>query len=139
MFEILPVVLALFLVLGLMVAAVWLMKQLTRKISGRSGGKGIQVVTCAGIGQDRTLMAVRAGKKNLLLGVTAGGVSLICELDNEDMEIIESSEAVPMREEMAGKSFSECLRYNVRRMGADFIRPYGSGKDGQDGEDKPEI
>ncbi len=133
MTEILPVFLALIGVIALMLAAIYLLKWLNSRISGGKNTKGIRVITCVGVGQDKSIMAVRAGNKNLLLGVTSGGISLICELDETDMAVIEDSGALPA--DMAGKSFAECLRYNMKKMGGEFIRPYknvGSQTDADD-------
>ena len=119
--EILPVFFALIGIVALMVGVIYLMKWITNKASGGKSTKGIKISSCVGVGQDKTVMAVRAGNKKLLLGVTNGGINLICELDDEDMELIENTGLTP--EDMSGKSFAECLAYNVRKMGGEFIRP----------------
>lgn len=119
--EILPVFFALIGIVALMVGVIYLMKWITSKASGGKSTKGIKICSCVGVGQDKTVMAVRAGNKKLLLGVTNGGINLICELDDEDMELIENTGLTP--EDMSGKSFAECLAYNVRKMGGEFIRP----------------
>lgn len=122
MTDILPVFFALLGVIALMLAVIYLMKWLNNRITGGKSAKGIKIVTCVGVGQDKSIMAVKAGNKNLLVGVTSGGINLICELDDADMEIIGASGISP--ENMQGKSFAECLKYNMKKMGGDFIRPY---------------
>lgn len=121
-----PVFLALVGVIALMMGAVFVMKWLNNRISGSRPSSGLKIITSVGVGQDKAIMAVKAGKKNLLVGSSSGGINLICELDEEDMSLIQGS--VPA--DMAGKSFAECLRYNAARLGGDFMRPYKkSGSD----------
>lgn len=129
MTEIIPVVLALFGVIALMLGVLYLMKWLNTRITGGKDRKGIKISSCIGVGQDKSLLAVRAGKKNLLIGVSQGNINLICELSEEDMELIESP--TPMDGDMAGKSFAECLRYNAGKLGKEFItpKPKNGGKD----------
>lgn len=122
MTDVLPVFLALIGVVALMCGAMYLLKWFTRRISfGNSGGKGIKIITSAAVGQDKSVAVVRAGKKCLLVGVTNGGINVLCELDDADMEMISGSESD--NTDMAGRPFSECLRYNLKKAGADFIRP----------------
>lgn len=130
MTEIIPVVLALFAVVALMLGVLYLMKWLNTRITGRKTNSGIRVSSCIGVGQDKSVMAVKAGTKNLLIGVTQGGISLICELSEEDMKLIEGSSSDGS---MAGKSFAECLKYNAAKLGKDFITPRsGKSKDNDD-------
>lgn len=127
MTEIIPVVLALLGVVALMLGVLYLMKWLNTRITGGKDRKGIKISSCVGVGQDKSLMAVRAGKKNLLIGVSQGGISLLCELSEEDMELIESP---PSKDsDMAGKSFAECLKYNAAKLGKEFITPQSSDDD----------
>ena len=130
MTEIIPVVLALFGVVALMLGVLYLMKWLNTRITGRKNGNGIRISSCIGVGQDKSVMAVRAGNKNLLIGVTQGSISLICELSEEDMDLIEGS--APDAADMAGKSFAECLKYNAAKLGRDFITPKSQKGDNED-------
>ncbi|MGN1102930.1 MAG: FliO/MopB family protein [Huintestinicola sp.] len=128
MAEIIPVVLALLGVVALMLGMLYLMKWLNTRITGGKDRKGIKISSCIGVGQDKSVMAVRAGKKNLLIGVSQGGINLLCELSEEDMELIESP---PSKDkDMAGKSFAECLKYNAGKLGKEFITPKNSDDDG---------
>lgn len=131
MTEIIPVVLALLGVVALMLGVLYLMKWLNTRITGGKDRKGIKISSCVGVGQDKSVMAVRAGKKNLLIGVSQGGINLLCELSEEDMELIESP---PSKDsDMAGKSFAECLRYNAAKLGKEFITPKSSDDDNDSG------
>lgn len=138
MTEILFVVLAMFGVIALMLLVIFGMKKIMNRLSGGRAVRGMSVVSAVGVGQDKSVMAVRAGRKNLLIGVTQTGISLLCELDDEDMEIIESSGAASdgNNEDMAGKSFAECFRYNLSRLGGEFISPYEKKKDDENDEAK---
>ena len=130
MTDIIPVVLALFGVIALMLGVLYIMKWLSTRITGRKNGSGIKISSCIGVGQDKSVMAVRAGKKNLLIGVTQGSISLISELSDEDMELIEG---LPSENaDMAGKSFAECLKYNAAKLGKDFITPKPHNGDDND-------
>lgn len=129
MTEIIPVVLALLGVVALMLGVLYLMKWLNTRITGGRDRKGIKISSCVGVGQDKSLMAVRAGKKNLLIGVSQGGINLLCELSEEDMELIESPSSGLKDSDMAGKSFAECLKYNAGKLGREFITPKSSDDD----------
>lgn len=130
MTEIIPVVLALLGVVALMLGVLYLMKWLSTRITGKKNGNGIRISSCIGVGQDKSVMAVKAGSKNLLIGVTQGSISLICELSDEDMALIEGSPSEDMT--MAGKSFAECLKYNAAKLGRDFITPKSQKGDNDD-------
>lgn len=127
MTEIIPVVLALLGVVALMLGVLYLMKWLNTRITGGRDRKGIIISSCVGVGQDKSLIAVRAGKKNLLIGVSQGGINLLCELSEEDMKLIENP---PSKDsDMAGRSFAECLKYNAGKLGKEFITPKSSDDD----------
>ena len=121
MTEFIPVVLALLGVVALMLGVLYLMKWLNTRITGGKDRKGIKISSCVGVGQDKSVIAVRAGKKNLLIGVSQGGINLLCELSEEDMELIECPPSNDS--DMAGKSFAECLKYNAAKLGKEFITP----------------
>ncbi|MCL2053631.1 MAG: flagellar biosynthetic protein FliO [Oscillospiraceae bacterium] len=70
----------------------WLNKKF--RLGGFYGeAKGIKIVECAGIAQDKQLMIVRIGKKLMLLGVTAGSVTKICDLDEDDLAGLTETES----------------------------------------------
>lgn len=131
--EVLPVALALLGVIALMLGAMFGLKWLTGKVSFKGSG-GMKIISALSLGQDRTLYAVEAGSRKLLIGASGGSISLICELSEEDMALLKGD--VLSGENMQGKSFSEVLRQNMKKMGGEFIRPYqkNDGNESGDGE-----
>ena len=130
MAELLSVVLALIAVVAIMLGVLYLMKWLNTRITGGNSRKGIKISSSVGVGQDKSIIAVRAGKKNLLIGVSQGGINLICELSEEDMTLIETPPSDGNG--MAGRSFSECLKYNASKLGKEFITPKKGDDDDSD-------
>ncbi len=111
MTEVFSLVLALVGVTALMLGVLYLMKRALTRVSGNKSDKGMSVISCLGVGQDRQLAAVKAGNKYLLLGISGAGINLLCELSEEDIEIIRSAgiSAAP------AKSFSEFLSERMHR------------------------
>ena len=132
MTQVLPVALALLGVIALMIGAMFGLKWLTGKVSFKGSGV-MKIIAALSLGQDRTLYAVEAGSRKLLIGASGGSISLICELSEEDMALLKGN--VP-NNDMQGKSFSEVLRQNMKKMGGEFIRPYqkNDGNESKDGE-----
>lgn len=118
MMQVLPVMLALIGVIALMIGAMFGLKWLTKRVSFK-GNAGMRIIAALSLGQDKALYAIEAGSRKLLIGAGSGGLSLICELSEEDIALIKGSS-----EDMSGKSFSEILRHNMKKMGGEFIRPY---------------
>ena len=132
MAEIVSVFLALIAVIAVMIAVIYMMKWLLGKISGSSvsgGGTrgGLKMISCISVGQERSVAVIRAGEKYLLVGITAGGITNLCQLDENDIELMTRPDQSP--EDMQGKSFAECLKYNIRKMGGEFITPKNDGDD----------
>lgn len=91
--EILTVLIALAAVIGLLFLTLYLTKHLMKKFNFRGAeGKGIRIIDCAGIGQDKFIAAVKAGGKNLLLGVTSTEINVLCELSDEDIAAISADD-----------------------------------------------
>ncbi len=106
--DVFTVICALLGVVGLMFLTYYATKWLNKRYRGfgmNGGRSGIQIVECAAVAQDKQIIAVRAGKKALLLGVTPNSVTMLCELDEEDMSIIESAANTPQ-----SGSFAESLK-----------------------------
>ena len=121
--ELLSVLIALAAVVGLIFLTMYVTKTLMKKFNFRGGtGRGIKILDCAGIGQDKFIAAVSAGEKKLLLGVTSSGINVLCELSDEDIAAM----FPPDEESGAGMSFGECLSQTVKEKLA------GSKKDGND-------
>lgn len=127
MTDVIPVILALIGVTALMCGSLYLIKRLTVRFSvGTRNGQGIRVITSVSVGQDKSVAAVRAGKKKLLVGITSGGINVLCELDDEDMELImgTSDSEGAAAQNNGGRSFADCLSLNLKKMGKDIITPF---------------
>lgn len=62
-------------------------KMLGRKYSLKSGGsKKIKIIDSAMLGQGKSIVIVKAGKKTFLVGAAEKSINLISELDSEDFE-----------------------------------------------------
>ncbi len=129
--EVLPVALALLGVIALMLGAMFGLKWLTGKVSFKGSG-GMKSISALSLVQDRTLYAVEVGSRKLLIGASGGSISLICELSEEDMALLKGD--VPDAAGMQGKSFSEVLRQNMKKMGGEFIRPYQKNDGDESGD-----
>ncbi|MCM1578004.1 MAG: flagellar biosynthetic protein FliO [Ruminococcus sp.] len=130
MTQVLPVALALLGVIALMIGAMFGLKWLTGKVSFKGNG-GMKIVSVLSLGQDKALYAVEAGGRRLLIGAASGGLSLICELSEEDMNILKGNGL----QENGTVSFSETLRRNMQKMGGEFIRPYQKSDNNDDTDD----
>ncbi len=86
--EVFTVICALLGIIGLMFISFWFAGWLRKKFKsgGFYGGQNsIKIVESVGIAQDKQLMIVTVGNKTMLLGVTSGSVSKICDLDETDI------------------------------------------------------
>lgn len=62
-------------------------KLMGKRLSLKSGGnKNIKILESVSLGQNKALMIVQAADKILLIGITAGEISLISELDGEKLK-----------------------------------------------------
>jgi flagellar protein FliO/FliZ len=68
-----PMVVALVFVLGLMGAAVWVLRRIG--IAPRTGSSHLKIVSQLALGPRERVVVVEAGDRWLLLGVGAGGIS----------------------------------------------------------------
>ncbi|MCI5752670.1 MAG: flagellar biosynthetic protein FliO [Oscillospiraceae bacterium] len=123
MSEFFTVIVALAAVIGLIFLTMYITKSLMKKFNFRgSGGKGIRIIDCAGIGQDKFIAAVQAGEKKLLLGVTGSEIRVLCELSDEDIAAMTTEEKSA---DNTGKTFGDYLAENIREKFG------GSKKDGK--------
>ncbi len=53
----------------------------------------IKIVECTAVAQDKQLIIVSVGDKYMLLGVTPGSISKICDLDDYEIPVNESSKS----------------------------------------------
>ncbi len=73
------VLLSLLLVLAAMLTVLWLLRRVHGGIGARSGG--IRVHAAVAVGAKERVVVVEAGGRTLLLGVAAGSVRTLAELD----------------------------------------------------------
>ncbi|MDE5859328.1 MAG: flagellar biosynthetic protein FliO [Oscillospiraceae bacterium] len=72
-------------------AARWLNKHFN--MGGFSSGqRSVKIIECISIAQDKQLMVITVGRKNMLIGVTPNSVTKICDLDEEDLLAAESED-----------------------------------------------
>lgn len=93
--EVFTVVCALLGIIGLIFLAFYAQRWLHKRFNSGSfgmGQKAVKIVECVSIAQDKQLMIVTAGRKNMLIGVTPNAVTKICDLDEEDLPPEESSD-----------------------------------------------
>lgn len=67
--------------------------------------RGIKIIDCIGIAQDKQLMVVKVGKKGMLLGVAPNSISKLCDIDDDDISDMQRE-----TEEKSSVSFSESLK-----------------------------
>lgn len=72
--------------LVVVVALAVLVARLTRRAGTRGPGIGVRVVDRAGLSREATVAVVEVGGRALVLGVTSHGVSVLTELDPEQLE-----------------------------------------------------
>lgn len=89
----------------------------TKWVAGRSGLRtmagasgGFQVLGQISVGRNERLTLVRLESRCLLLGVTAGGISLLAELTEE-----EAARWLQKRTEQTTPTFAEALRETLTR------------------------
>lgn len=102
------VVCSLLGVIGLIFLVYYGTRWLNKKF--RSNGwngleRGIKVVDCIGVAQDKQLLVVKVGKKGMLLGVAPNSITKLCDIDDDDI-----SDMLRETEEKAAVPFSESLK-----------------------------
>lgn len=98
---------ALLGVIGLIFLTYYSTRWLNKKFrsTGYYGSQnGIRIIECLGIAQDKQLLAVKVGKKAMLLGVTSQSVTKLCDLEECDLQEIEQ------QQNTEGQSFAESFR-----------------------------
>ncbi len=112
MTEFFTVIVALAAVIGLIFLTMYITKRLMKKFNFRgASGKGIRIIDCAGIGQDKFIAAVQAGEKKLLLGVTGSEINVLCELSDEDIAAMTAEEKAA---DNNGRTFGDYLAENIK-------------------------
>jgi len=100
---------ALLLVLGLILGLAWLLKRMPG--SGLRPAEGLRVVASLPLGTKERAVVVEVGGRQLLLGVSAGGVSLLQELP----EPLPPAEAPRLPNLKELPNFAQLLSQRLRR------------------------
>lgn len=120
--------------------AKWLNKKF--RYNGISGSSnGIKVIECIGIAQDKQLMVVSVGKKNMLLGITPAAVTKICDLDEDDITGLLTSPA-QIKDSSFLSNLKKAFADNVNNKASDdnlagnaeYLQQNQAEKDGRDSE-----
>ncbi len=71
----------------------------TRYIAGISGAskatRNISIVEKVSVGQDKSVAIAKVGDKYLLLGITAGGITTLCELLEDELTFADVTPQAP--------------------------------------------
>ena len=102
----------LILVLGLIVAAVWLLRRLQR--GGATSALDLEIVGRVGLAPKQFLSVVRVGKEFWVLGVSSDSIRFIGEYQGDPPQARAKSPV------MAG--FSATLEHSVKRLGRSLAR-----------------
>jgi len=91
--EIWSVLLALFVLIAVLLLAYistrWLGK---RAVGGQTRGN-IEILDRQYVGQDKSLMIVRAGKQTMLIGITSGQITKLTDIDPSELKKSEGVQA----------------------------------------------
>ncbi len=96
----------LLIVLVIIVGSSWLLRRYGNISS--NAGKGLKIIGGISIGSREKVLLLQAGKKQLIIGVAPGQVSMLHVLDEEDIEL--NSEMKGQENELAEVSFSDHLK-----------------------------
>lgn len=110
--DILLVFFSLLGVIGLIFLTYYGQKWMNKKFRGNTSfgaGKNIKIKECTGVSPDKQLIVVSVGKKTMLLGVTPSGINKICDLDEEDVAIMETNNSEQQGETNFFKNFKKAF------------------------------
>lgn len=90
-FSIVKPILSLFVVIGLIVGILWFFKKIQNK-PNIFGQKSLNIVEAISVGTREKVVLLDAGKKRILLGVTAHTVTHLADLDQDgSIDLLDSS------------------------------------------------
>jgi flagellar protein FliO/FliZ len=96
----------LLIVLVIIVGSSWLLRRYGNISS--NAGKGLKILGGVSVGSREKVLLLQAGKKQIIIGVAPGRVSMLHVLDEEDIAL--SSEPKKQENEMNEVSFSDHLK-----------------------------
>ncbi len=113
--EIVQLVCVMVGVIGLIVLLLWALKKLNKGIVS-SGGKRLKVLDKAMLGNEKAVIVVSVAGKCMVLGVTAGRIDKICDLEITEDEYLK--ELYPENSSNGGffAAFSDAMAKNIRGM-----------------------
>jgi flagellar biosynthetic protein FliO len=83
--DILTVIFAILALAAVLLLAYFTTRWLGRRIGGGHGTGNIEIIERQFLGQDKSLMIIRAGSKTMLLGITSGRISKLCDIDPSEL------------------------------------------------------
>ena len=109
---VLQLVFGLVLFVGILYLSYAATKYLAKRLSpdGRSG-RNMKIIESLAIGKDSCLLIVKAGEKILLLGKTAGSISLVSELSADEIATAQETSAQSGQQ----MTFAEALKINIAK------------------------
>lgn len=127
--EIVTLVLAMLGIIGLIFLTYYATRWLNRRVTATTG-RSMQILERIMLGQDKSLIVVKAGEKILLLGVTAHHVDKIAEFSAEEYPLPAEGGLPPL-----GGTFLE----NLKKAAAEhaFVKPFLPKETHEEHKDEP--
>lgn len=132
MFESSPweIIYLLLVMAGVVALAFYVSKWLGKRYTGKSSttlGK-LAIIDRLVLGQDKTLLVVKAGEKTMLLSATQHHIEMLCELNSEEFAVKEATSPT-------GAAFSDVFRSTLKdNWGIQFKGKSEIPKEKADGE-----
>jgi flagellar biosynthetic protein FliO len=106
------VISGILLVFGLLALFYWMANRLNGGRGFRPGNSRIEIVEARNIGDKRTLLLVKVGNENFLLGATGSQISMLSPLPSESLETAADEDTDPEAEprEVGFRGLLEMLR-----------------------------
>ena len=84
--DIWSILFALLVLVAVLLLAFFSARWLGRRMGGGQSGGNIEVIDRHFIGQDKSLMIVRAGTRTMLLGITSGQITKLSDIDPTELK-----------------------------------------------------
>jgi len=99
---------ALAIVIGIIGLFYYLGQRINERVLGSTSKRRVQVIERTPLGEKRSLLLIRVGHQQLLLGATNNTISMLSEIDEEPLEE-PATETKGQNEELPKKSFRRIL------------------------------
>lgn len=93
-------------------------KLIAKKSIASAGSKNLKVVETMSLGFDKSLMLIKAGEQYLLLGSTPKGITFLCELKAEKLNIKNESEFYSDMKEESFEAYLKDINYERNKNGS---------------------